>query len=57
MADRILVLAAPARLMLEVAVTPSLRADTKWRERQHHDIAAAMAVGMTPDTPTSAAAS
>jgi NitT/TauT family transport system ATP-binding protein len=57
MADRILVLAAPARLMLEVAVTPALRADAKWRERQHHDIAAAMAVGMTPEPVTSAAAS
>ncbi len=48
MADRILVLAAPARLMLEVAVTPTLRADADWRERQHRDIAAAMAVGLSP---------
>jgi NitT/TauT family transport system ATP-binding protein len=57
MADRILVLAAPARLMLEVAVTPELRTDAQWRERQHHDIAAAMAVGMTPEPVSSAAAS
>jgi NitT/TauT family transport system ATP-binding protein len=55
MADRILVLAAPARLMLEVVVTPQLRADAAWRERQHRDIAAAMSVGMTP--PAAAAAS
>jgi NitT/TauT family transport system ATP-binding protein len=54
MADRILVPAAPARLMLEVAVTPQLRADAAWRERQHRDIAAAMSVGMTPATAAAA---
>jgi NitT/TauT family transport system ATP-binding protein len=42
MADRILVLAAPARLVLEVAVTGELRQDPAWRQLQHDAIAAAM---------------
>ena len=42
MADRILVLAAPARLALEVQVTPDRRADPAWLEEQHHAIATAM---------------
>ena len=55
MADRILVLAAPARLMLEVAVDAEHRADPDWRERQHRKIAAAMAVGLEPEARTVAA--
>ncbi|MGE0153890.1 MAG: ABC transporter ATP-binding protein [Reyranellaceae bacterium] len=55
MADRILVLAAPARLMLEVAVTPALRAEKAWREKQHRDIAAAMAEGLAPAANAAAA--
>ena len=42
MADRILVLAAPAKLALEVRVTPALRSDQDWLETQHAAIAAAM---------------
>lgn len=42
MANRVLVLAAPAKLALEVHVTPELRADPNWIEEQHHAIAAAM---------------
>jgi NitT/TauT family transport system ATP-binding protein len=42
MADRVLVLAAPAALTLEVAVTDALRADPDWVARQHEAIAAAM---------------
>ena len=42
MADRILVLAAPARLALEVRVTRAGRADPGWLEAQHAAIAAAM---------------
>ena len=42
MADRILVLAAPAKLALEVRVTPALRSDPDWLEAQHAAIAAAM---------------
>ena len=42
MADRILVLAAPARLALEVKVTPEDRADAGWIETQHRAIAEAM---------------
>ena len=42
MADRVLVLAAPARLALEVHVTPESRADTDWVAARHHAIAAAM---------------
>ena len=42
MADRILVLAAPARLELEVAVTEAARNDSDWLARQHAAIAAAM---------------
>ena len=42
MADRILVLAAPAKLALEVRVTPERRADPGWLEAQHAAIASAM---------------
>ena len=42
MADRILVLAAPAQLALEVRVTPEGRADPAWLEARHAAIAAAM---------------
>ena len=42
MADRILVLAAPAKLALEVRVTPERRSDPAWLEAQHAAIAAAM---------------
>ena len=38
----ILVLAAPARLALEVQVTPERRADPDWLEEQHRAIATAM---------------
>jgi NitT/TauT family transport system ATP-binding protein len=47
MADRILVLAAPARLVLEVAVTADTRQDAAWRQRQHDAIANAMGGGQT----------
>ncbi len=56
MADRIMVLAAPARLMLEVTVSDERRADAAWRERQHERIAAAMAEGLEPAGAVSAAA-
>lgn len=42
MADRVLVLAAPARLALEVNVTAEARQDPAWLEEQQHAIAAAM---------------
>ncbi|MGE0748608.1 MAG: ABC transporter ATP-binding protein [Rhodospirillales bacterium] len=42
MADRVLVLAAPAQLALEVRVTPALRADAAWLAQHHHRIAEAM---------------
>ncbi len=42
MADRILVLAAPAKLALEVRITDAGRADPGWLETQHSAIAAAM---------------
>ncbi|MEX2455132.1 MAG: ATP-binding cassette domain-containing protein [Rhodospirillaceae bacterium] len=42
MADRVLVLAAPARLALEIRVTDDMRADEDWLRRQHEAIAAAM---------------
>jgi len=45
MADRILVLAAPARLVLEVTVTPDKRQDADWRKVQHDAIATAMSGG------------
>lgn len=51
MADRILVLAAPATLKLEVAVTEAERRDADWLARQHAAIAAAMGgeeTGMLP---------
>lgn len=43
MADRVVVLAAPARVALEVRIDPSLRNDAAWMSRQHDAIAAAMA--------------
>jgi NitT/TauT family transport system ATP-binding protein len=42
MADRVLVLRAPATLELDLAVTPELRADPSWLAEQHEVIAAAM---------------
>lgn len=42
MADRVLVLAAPARLALEVNVASEARHDPAWLEAQHRAIAAAM---------------
>ncbi len=48
MADRILVLEAPAHLALEVRVTPELRSDDAWIEEQHNAIAAAMGEEETP---------
>jgi NitT/TauT family transport system ATP-binding protein len=50
MADRILVLAIPARLMLEVRPTPADRADPARLRELHHQIAAAM--GGDDDTTT-----
>ncbi|MAF50286.1 MAG: ABC transporter ATP-binding protein [Rhodospirillales bacterium] len=42
MADRVLVLAAPAQLALEVEVTQEKRNDPSWLADQHHAIAQAM---------------
>lgn len=52
MADRILVLDAPASVNLEVAVKESQRDDAEWLERQHVAIAAAM--GEAPQHETDA---
>jgi NitT/TauT family transport system ATP-binding protein len=46
MADRVLVLAAPARLVLEVPVTEDRRQNAAWRQIQHDAIAAAMSDGL-----------
>ncbi len=42
MADRVLVLAAPARLVLEVSIDQDKRRDAAWRKLQHDAIATAM---------------
>jgi NitT/TauT family transport system ATP-binding protein len=52
MADRVLVLAAPARLVLEVAVGSADRHDEAWRQKQHDAIAAAMADDISNDSAT-----
>ena len=53
MADRILVLAAPASLKLEVTVSDADRADPEWLARQHAAIAAAMGEDEAADPPLS----
>ncbi|MGE0630006.1 MAG: ABC transporter ATP-binding protein [Hyphomicrobiaceae bacterium] len=45
MADRVLVLTAPAAVALDLRITPADRADPDWLERQHDAVARAMGGG------------
>ena len=49
MADRVLVLTAPAAVGLELSVTPANRADPSWLAEQHRAIAAAMGGSPGPE--------